>query len=220
MHMIYNSKKFIATLLIAASIQLAATVEYRVLAGEAVEPYLRPMAELIIKVLKEYPYEYEPEGGADAEDVDCYRSPDTIMVGAFNDGQLIALAIGLPLEQFEDKPCGFFPDRALAGLLPTLQGYFYVALLLVEKEYWHQGIGQQLMRTLTQQVQRTQQYTHLCTLVLERDYHQEPAPVTYDYYYERCCQRYFSEHNWRKHALLIAYMAGSNPHMRLWSVLI
>jgi len=198
----------------------AAELEYQVLKAHEVRPYLRAQAELTVTVLKDFPYCYEPDGGADEEDIDCYyKSTDTIMVGAWCNNELIGVVTGLPLEQFEDKPCGFYPEQLL-GILPQLQGYFYVALLLIEKQYSHQGIGQRLMAMLEDAVRAAHKYSHMCALMLERNYQENPPPVTYDYYYERAYQRYFAQKGWMKHEPLIAYMANTKPLMRLWSVVV
>jgi ribosomal protein S18 acetylase RimI-like enzyme len=209
-----------AFLLMMVSIPVDGTaLQYQVLRGHEARPYLKTVAELTINILQEYPYLYQPEGGAENEDVDCYyHSPDTIMVGAFDDKRLVAIVIGLPLEQFEDKPCGFYATQALRHIVQAGENYFYVSLLLVEKEYRHQRVAQHLMCLLEDAVKMSNSYTYLCALVLERYQQDHPDALTYDGYYERCYQHYFSENRWCKHEPLVAYMINSTPGMRFWSV--
>jgi len=50
----------------------ATELKYRVLRGHEARPYLRAQAELTVTILQDFPYCYEPDGGADAEDIDYY----------------------------------------------------------------------------------------------------------------------------------------------------
>ncbi len=114
-----------------------AEVRIQSVCGEDILPYLEWLAELRIKVFREWPYLYEGsveyERGYLQRYVDC---PDSIVVLAFDDDQLVGASTGLPLISADQDF-----QRAFDGSDYPLDSIFYFAESVLLTGWRGRGIG-------------------------------------------------------------------------------
>ncbi|MEJ8472598.1 GNAT family N-acetyltransferase [Roseibium algae] len=112
-------------------------IQIKILKGDELKAALPELAELRIKVFRDWPYIYD--GNMDYEVGYLSRYADTegaLIVGAFDEGRLVGAATGEPLEQEVIQFRAPFEDK---GLSP--KEIFYLAESLLEPAYRGQGIG-------------------------------------------------------------------------------
>lgn len=75
-------------------------IETRVLAGEAVTPWLEQVAALRIAVFRDWPYLYQGDPDYEARYLARYaRSPGSVFVLALDAGAVVGASTGMPLDE-------------------------------------------------------------------------------------------------------------------------
>ncbi len=112
-------------------------IETRVLAGEAVTPWLEQVAALRIAVFRDWPYLYQGDPDYEARYLARYaRSPGSVFVLALDAGAVVGASTGMPLDE-EDN--AFRTPFQRCGIAPETVFYFAESVLL--PEYRGRGIG-------------------------------------------------------------------------------
>lgn len=113
------------------------TVELERVSGDAIRPWVRDVADLRIRVFREWPYLYDGDMGYEEQYLDTYvQSPRSVLVLARDGAQLVGAATGLPLADEEEAFIQPFVDH---GYTPETIFYFGESVLL--PAYRGQGIG-------------------------------------------------------------------------------
>jgi hypothetical protein len=72
--------------------------------GDQIHPYLDELARLRIEIFKEYPYLYDGSIDYETEYLKSYAEcPESLVVGAFKDDQLVGASTGLPMTDAADE---------------------------------------------------------------------------------------------------------------------
>ena len=112
-------------------------IEVRALTGDALGAVLDDVADLRIRVFREWPYLYDGSQAYERTYLQSYRdSADAIVVGAFHGETLVGASTGTPMEDHADE---FAVTLAATGL--TAEQTFYCAESVLLPEYRGQGIG-------------------------------------------------------------------------------
>jgi GNAT superfamily N-acetyltransferase len=114
-----------------------AAIRVEVLTGAALEAALDLVAQLRIKVFRDWPYLYDGDLAYEREYLQTYRdSEGAVLVGAFDGDQLIGAATGTPMEDHADDFASAFAGRG-----EDLSQIFYCAESVLLPEYRGHGIG-------------------------------------------------------------------------------
>lgn len=112
-------------------------VQLERVSGDAIRPWVRQVADLRIRVFREWPYLYDGDMAYEEQYLDTYvQSPRSVLVLARDGEQVVGAATGLPLEDEEEAFIQPFVDQ---GYDPASIFYFGESVLL--PEYRGQGIG-------------------------------------------------------------------------------
>lgn len=112
-------------------------LDYRILRGAEVEAALDDLADLRIRVFREWPYLYDGDRAYERRYLARYRdAPGAILVGAFDGARLVGAATGSPME---DHAADFGAALARSGL--ALTQVFYCAESVLLPEYRGRGAG-------------------------------------------------------------------------------
>lgn len=111
--------------------------ELRALTGTALESALDAVADLRIRVFRDWPYLYDGDREYERSYLQSYRDSDrAILVGAFDGDRLVGAATGTPLaDHAEDFAAAF------EGSGHALEDVFYCAESVLLPEFRGQGIG-------------------------------------------------------------------------------
>lgn len=107
------------------------------LVGEAIRPFLPALAELRIRVFRDFPYLYDGDAAYEAWYLERFAaSPEALVVAAEADGRLVGAATAVPLlHEHEDFRAPF--ERA--GIDPA--SVFYLAESVLMPDWRGRGIG-------------------------------------------------------------------------------
>lgn len=109
--------------------------------GEAIAPHLEALAELRIRVFRDYPYLYDGDPAYEAAYLGRYaENPASLFVLAFDGERLVGAATGQPLQ---DEVETFRTPFEVAGYRPESVFYYGESVLL--PEYRGQGFGKAFM---------------------------------------------------------------------------
>lgn len=107
------------------------------LSGAALQPHLKGLASLRIRVFRAYPYLYDGDEAYEAWYLEDFAMAEgAVVVAALDGGQLIGAATASPMRAQKDE---FRNPVAQAGLAPDELFYFGESVLL--PEYRGHGIG-------------------------------------------------------------------------------
>ncbi|WP_101675788.1 GNAT family N-acetyltransferase [Alloalcanivorax mobilis] len=113
------------------------TVEIRPVSGIAVEPWLDELADLRIRVFRDFPYLYDGSMAYERDYLDRYaRSQRSVFVLAMEYNRLVGAATALPLRDADPEFLAPFQEH---GPDPDQVFYFGESVLL--PEYRGQGVG-------------------------------------------------------------------------------
>lgn len=112
-------------------------MEIRRLSGADIGPWLPAVAQLRMRVFRDFPYLYEGDSDYEQRYLAAYaRSPRSVFVLAVDEGQVVGASTGLPLA--DDDDAFQAPFRA-AGI--PVESVFYFGESVLLPEYRGQGLG-------------------------------------------------------------------------------
>lgn len=113
------------------------TLEFRRLAGAALEDAIPEVAALRIKVFRDWPYLYDGDLTYEAQYLAPYvQNPLTVLIGAFDGAQLVGASTGMPLTAHAD---GF--ASAFASTDIDVSKVFYCAESVLLPQFRGRGAG-------------------------------------------------------------------------------
>ena len=112
-------------------------IEIRRLTGAAILPHLPDVARLRIRVFREFPYLYDGTEESERTYLESYASaPRSVCVLALDDGQVVGVSTGLPLEESDEAFRRPFADTGIDE-----RAVFYFGESVLDQAYRGQGIG-------------------------------------------------------------------------------
>lgn len=113
------------------------TLRIETLTGGALAAALADVARLRIEVFRAFPYLYDGDLAYEQNYLQSYRNSDrAIVVGAYDDDQLVGAATGTPLSDHADDF-----SAAFAGSGIDLDDVFYCAESVLLSQYRGHGVG-------------------------------------------------------------------------------
>ena len=107
------------------------------LTGEALDAALDDVAELRIRVFRDWPYLYDGDPNYEREYLETYRTSEAaLLVGAFDGAKLVGAATGTPMTDHAEDFAAAFDQTGL-----RLADIFYCAESVLLPEYRGQGVG-------------------------------------------------------------------------------
>jgi GNAT superfamily N-acetyltransferase len=142
------------------------------ISGREVEPYLPALAQLRIRVFREFPYLYEGTIAAEEQYLLSYRnSPDSVLVIAQDGEAIVGVSTALPLTDHEESVLLPFLENSY-----DLAEVFYYGESVLLPEYRKQGIGVaffQEREIFAKQLQRFK-WVAFCGVVRPKDHPLKP----------------------------------------------
>lgn len=116
-------------------------IEIRRVQGAHLQPYIEDLARLRIEVFREYPYLYDGDMGYERRYIERYAtSPDSVFVLAIDDGQVVGVATGQPLEHEVASLQQPFRDHQW-----PIASIFYFGESVLQRSHRGRGIGVQFI---------------------------------------------------------------------------
>jgi len=146
--------------------------ETLVLSGPALADALADLAALRIAVFREWPYLYEGDLQYEHSYLEPFaKSPNAVLVGAFDQGKLVGAATGMPLLEHADDFASAFAQTDI-----DVSQVFYCAESVLLPRYRGQGIGHRFfdLREATARLQGHSQ-SAFCAVVRPSDHPARPA---------------------------------------------
>ncbi|PWE27089.1 GNAT family N-acetyltransferase [Pararhodobacter marinus] len=107
------------------------------LSGADLEAALDRVAELRIRVFRDWPYLYDGDLAYERRYLEPYRdNPRAVVAGAFDGDRLVGAATGMPMEDHADEFAGAFEGTGL-----DLSDIFYCAESVLLPDYRGHGVG-------------------------------------------------------------------------------
>ena len=107
------------------------------LSGAALEAALDRVAELRIRVFRDWPYLYDGDLAYERRYLEPYRdNPRAVVAGAFDGATLVGAATGMPMEDHADEFASAFDGTGL-----DLSDIFYCAESVLLPDYRGHGVG-------------------------------------------------------------------------------
>lgn len=151
-------------------------VEYKKLIGKEFSPYLEVVAQLRIKIFKEYPYLYDGSLSYEMKYLNRYtKSVDFMCVLAMVDGVPVGATTCMPLAQEED----IFKEPFLRDGY-DVEKIFYFGESILLSEYRGHGIGKRFIELREVFAKETiSELTHTCFCAVQRVDDHPLAPNNY-----------------------------------------
>ncbi|MGG7643629.1 GNAT family N-acetyltransferase [Rhodovulum sp. YNF3179] len=148
------------------------TLRIAPLTGAALEAALDAVAELRVRVFRDWPYLYDGDAAYERAYLSVYReSAGAILVGAFDGDRLVGAATGTPMEDH----AGDFA-AAFAGTGYALDEIFYCAESVLLADYRGQGAGHRFFDLREAHARALgRRYSAFCGVVRPADHPRRPA---------------------------------------------
>lgn len=144
--------------------------------GKEVTEHLDDLASLRLTIFREFPYLYDGDRAGEHRYLQLYaETTDAFVVACSAEGSMIGAATGIPLRyEVQELQSPF-----VATSYPVDEVY-YVGELLFLPEYRNQGLGQELMTLVEEEIRRFGTYRYLCCATVARpdDHPLRPAAYT------------------------------------------
>lgn len=112
-------------------------LELKRLSGEQLAEYIPELARLRITVFRDFPYLYDGDYNYEARYLQTYiQSPESVIVLAFDGGQVVGASTGIPLKYETDEVKAPFEK---AGL--PIDDIFYCGESVLLSDYRGKGVG-------------------------------------------------------------------------------
>lgn len=145
------------------------------LSGSAINAYLPALAQLRIRVFREYPYLYEGSVEYEERYLQTYVDvPDSVMVLAQDGDEVVGAASGLPLAVETAEAIAPF---VAAGYDP--QRIFYYGESVLLPEYRGHGLGNRFFEEREAHVRALARFEMVCFCAIERSPHHPQRPPDY-----------------------------------------
>jgi len=171
---------------------MASPIRYVTLHGSDIQKYDAQLSPWRCEFFAEYPYLFQPSDvpsyhEVQHENVIYESSPQTIMVCAFDDNELIGCLVGLPLKDYHvatsPQPNGecYLADTLFRDIQTRHPYAFYMSELLIKKEYRSSSLVDALYHHIEQAVHTIYPAcTELCMLKIEADENNPLCPQDYE----------------------------------------
>ena len=127
------------------------TIEITVARGDEVLARMDALAELRVRVFREWPYLYDGDAAYEHDYLSTYaKCPEAIVVVASTGGRVIGASTALPLKQ---EPESVRAPFERAGL--PVEAYFYFGESVLLPEFRGRGIGGRFMEERVKEAERT-----------------------------------------------------------------
>ena len=153
----------------------ATAVRVESIAGPEVARYLEPLAELRMRVFREFPYLYEGSLDYERRYLASYAdSPASLVVIALDGERVVGAATAMPLEQHSDD---VVPPLQRAGYDPAAVYYFGESVL--DPAYRGQGIGRAFFEHRERRARELgYRFATFCAVDRPADHPRRPAGYT------------------------------------------
>lgn len=112
------------------------TLEVRSVSGAALEGYRSALARLRIEIFRDFPYLYDGDMAYEERYVQTYvDAPESLMVLAFDAGEIVGASTGIPLEYESEEFRAPFLERGYDA-----REIFYCGESLLRKDYRGRGL--------------------------------------------------------------------------------
>ncbi|WP_027857338.1 GNAT family N-acetyltransferase [Marinobacterium jannaschii] len=150
-------------------------MQYRILTGAAIGPYIDNLAQLRIRVFHEYPYLYEGSLAYERQYLKTYAaSADSLFVLALDKDKVVGAATGIPMA---DETSEFKQPFLQQGIDPEKVFYFGESVLL--PEYRGRGIGVRFFQERERYARLLQRFELCCFCAIERPDNHPLRPADY-----------------------------------------
>lgn len=149
------------------------TIRIERLTGAEIEAYLDALAGLRISVFRAFPYLYDGDMDYEREYLRSYaKSARSVIVGAFDGGDLIGAATALPMADEPDYVTGPFAARGY-----DTARVFYFGESVLRPEYRGRGIGVAFFGEREAHARSFGGFTHaaFCAVIRPPDHPRRPA---------------------------------------------
>lgn len=150
-------------------------MEYSVLQGKEILPYLVDIAQLRIEIFREWPYLYEGNLEYEKKYLEMYSDTDaSILILAREKETIVGAAIGLPV----DGALHEIKELFAAHNVSTKEAYYFAEALLLP-HFRGCGYGKQLIAQFEKQVRALGVYSALYGFEVVRDLNDLRRPADY-----------------------------------------
>ncbi|MEZ5535017.1 MAG: GNAT family N-acetyltransferase [Thiolinea sp.] len=159
-----------------------ADIRLETVTGKALEPHIGALADLRIRVFRDFPYLYDGTAEYEAQYLQTYlQCPEAAIVLALDGDQVVGAASCLPM-QAEDEAFQqpWLEHAARLGMDVSLAQLFYCAESVLDARYRGRGIGVAFFREREAHAARLGGFSHICFCAVDRppDHPLRPADYT------------------------------------------
>ena len=150
-------------------------ITIRSFTGSDVERYIPEVARLRIEVFREFPYLYDGNMAYEAKYLRTYTaSPDSVVVIAFDDDQVVGASTAVPLRHETDEIKRPFLEHKIDP-----QSVFYLGESVLRSDYRGRGIGVRFFQEREAHAHRIGDFSWLAFCAVERPMNHPRRPVDY-----------------------------------------
>jgi GNAT superfamily N-acetyltransferase len=177
--------------------------ELKTFHGAQGKPFIREIADLRIRVFREYPYLYDGSHEYEREYLGRYfQSPDSTVFLLFNGPELIGASTCIPLADEAPHIRQPFLDKGL-----NVSEYFYFGESILDKSFRGKGFGKQFFRVREQQAMANNRIKFACFCAVMRPYDHPLKPVGY-----KSLEGFWQKIDYQKASGLFATMTWKEIH--------
>lgn len=166
------------------SYDLGERMEIFTLRGKEILPYLDRIAELRIHIYRDWPYLYEGDLETEKNYLKVYADSEaSVLVLAIEGNQAVGIAMGLPTNESMEQI-----QRVFEKEQSSMENSFYLADIILAKEYRNKKIGLKLLQDFEKSVRDQNKYNEIvmCEILRDFDHPQRPAESrSLDSFWER-----------------------------------
>ena len=150
-------------------------MEIIALRGEEILPFLNEVAELRIKIFREWPYLYEGDFETEKNYLKVYaNAEDSILVLAKDQDRIVGIAMGLPINESMEQVQRIFCEKQI----PTDNCYYFADVILL-KEYRKNKIGLKMIKDFESALTSLEDYEWIYFCEIAREKNDPRIPLNY-----------------------------------------
>jgi len=149
------------------------SIQFKILKGAEISPYVNELARLRIEIFKEFPYIYDGDFEYEKKYLKVYeQSPRSLLVLAMLGEQFVGASTALPLSDEND----YVKDPFLKNGIP-IEKLFYFGESILQKKFRGLGIGKQFFKYREHHALSFSDYDTTCFCSVQRpdDHPQRPS---------------------------------------------